>query len=196
MLQTATGDIIQAMSSTSEMRDPYTAGHQKRVRELAVAIGKEMGVAQDQLEGIRFAGIVHDIGKISIPSDILTKPGEISKMEFEVIKSHSQIGFELLSRIEFPWPIAKIVHQHHEKLDGTGYPNGLKGDDILLEAKIIAVADVVEAMTSHRPYRPSLGIEKALKEIQKKKNKSYDPEVVDACLNLFKQKKFEFSKEL
>jgi putative nucleotidyltransferase with HDIG domain/PAS domain S-box-containing protein len=195
MLQKATEDIIQAMSSTSEMRDPYTAGHQKRVRELAVAIGNELGVEPDQLEGIRFAGIVHDIGKISVPSDILSKPGVISKMELEVIKSHSQVGYELLSKLEFPWPIADIVHQHHEKIDGTGYPNHLKRDEILLEAKIIAVADVVEAMTSHRPYRPALGIDVAIEEIKKRKNIYYEPEVVEACIKLFAEERFAFSKE-
>ncbi len=194
MLQKATGDIIQAMSSTSEMRDPYTAGHQRRVKELAVAIGEKMNISKEQLEGVKFAGIIHDIGKIAVPSDILSKPGRISKMEFEVIKSHSQVGYELLNKIEFPWPISKIVHQHHEHLDGSGYPNGLSGDDILMEARILAVADVVEAMTSHRPYRAALGINTALEEIDKHKHDQFDPTVVDACMSLFKEKKFEFSK--
>lgn len=194
MLQKATGDIIKAMSSTSEMRDPYTAGHQKRVKELAVAIGEEMNISKEQLEGVKFAGIIHDIGKISVPSDILSKPGRISKMEFEVIKSHSQIGFELLNKIEFPWPISKIVHQHHEHLDGSGYPNGISGDAILLEARILAVSDVVEAMTSHRPYRAALGIDAALEEIDNHRLDYFDPAIVDACITLFKEKKFEFSK--
>jgi PAS domain S-box-containing protein/putative nucleotidyltransferase with HDIG domain len=194
MLQNATGDIIQAMSSTSEMRDPYTAGHQRRVKELAVAIGEKMNISKEQLEGVKFAGIIHDIGKISVPSDILSKPGKISKMEFEVIKSHSQVGFELLSRIEFPWPISKIVHQHHEHLDGSGYPNGVTGSDILLEARILTVADVVEAMTSHRPYRAALGIDVALEEIYQHRHDQFDPIVVDACMSLFNEKKFEFSK--
>ncbi|MFC1898356.1 HD domain-containing phosphohydrolase [Candidatus Cloacimonadota bacterium] len=193
MLQKSTGDIIQAMSSTSEMRDPYTAGHQKRVKELAVAIGNEMNITKEQLEGLKFAGIIHDIGKISVPSDILSKPGKISPMEFEVIKNHSQVGFELLSTIKFPWPISTIVHQHHERMDGSGYPNGLAGEEILLESRILSVADVVEAMTSHRPYRAALGIEKALHEIELHKNDSYDSAVVDACITLFKEDKFSFS---
>ncbi|HPR16860.1 MAG TPA: HD domain-containing protein [Candidatus Cloacimonadota bacterium] len=193
ILQKATGDIIQAMSSTSEMRDPYTAGHQKRVKELAVAIGRKMNINQEQLEGLKFAGIIHDIGKISVPSDILSKPGKINKMEFEVIKNHSQVGFDLLNKIEFPWPISRIVHQHHERMDGSGYPLGLKSDQILLEARILAVADVVEAMTSHRPYRAALGIEQALQEIADHKHDYYDPNVVDACIALFREKKFKFS---
>lgn len=193
MLQKTTGDIIQAMSSTSEMRDPYTAGHQRRVKDLAVAIGEELKISQEQLEAVKFAGIIHDIGKISVPSDILSKPGKISPMEFEVIKSHSQIGYELLDKIEFPWPISNIVHQHHEHLDGSGYPLGISGDDILIEARILAVADVVEAMTSHRPYRAALGIDKALQEIQDHKNDHFDPAVVDACIALFAENKFVFS---
>lgn len=193
MLQKATEDIIQAMASTSEMRDPYTAGHQKRVRELAIAIGNEMKITKEQLEGVKFAGIVHDIGKISVPSDILSKPGKISSTEFEVIKGHSQTGFDLLNKIEFPWPISEIVYQHHERMDGSGYPRGLKEDDILLEARILAVADVVEAMTSHRPYRAAHGIEKALREIEKNKGKFYDLKTVDACINLFKENKFDFT---
>lgn len=193
ILQKATGDIIQAMSSTSEMRDPYTAGHQKRVKELALAIGKEMKIKKEQLEGLKFAGIIHDIGKISVPSDILSKPGKINKMEFEVIKNHAQVGYDLLRKIEFPWPIATIVHQHHERMDGSGYPLGLKGDQILLEARILAVADVVEAMTSHRPYRAALGTEKALEEIQAHATDFFDPAVVNACLSLFKEGKFQFT---
>ncbi|MCF7794239.1 MAG: HD-GYP domain-containing protein [Candidatus Cloacimonetes bacterium] len=193
MLQKATGDIIQAMSNTSEMRDPYTAGHQKRVKELAVAIGREMKVDKDKLEGLKFAGIIHDIGKISVPSDILSKPGKINIMEFEVIKNHSQVGYDLLSTIEFPWPISTIVHQHHERMDGSGYPNGLKGDEILVESRILAVADVVEAMTSHRPYRAALGTEKALEEIKAHTTDYYDPDVVKACVRLFEEGKFEFT---
>lgn len=193
MLKKSTEDIIQAMASTSEMRDPYTAGHQKRVRELAIAIGNEMKISKEQLEGVKFAGIVHDIGKISVPSDILSKPGKISNTEFEVIKGHSQTGYDLLNKIEFPWPISEIVYQHHERIDGSGYPRGLKDDEILLEACILAVADVVEAMTSHRPYRAAYGIEKALEEIEKYKGKYYDPKTVDACFNLFKENKFVFS---
>ena len=193
MLQKATEDIIQAMSYTSEIRDPYTAGHQKKVCELAVAIGEEMSITEEQLQGVKFAAMIHDIGKISVPSDILSKPGKIGVTEFEVVKGHSQTGYELLDKINFPWPISDIVHQHHERLDGSGYPNGLKEDSILLEAKIISVADTVEAMTSHRPYRPALGIEIALKEIETNKGKFFDPNIVDACINIFR-KGFQFSE--
>jgi putative nucleotidyltransferase with HDIG domain len=177
------------------MRDPYTAGHQKRVQELAMTIGKYMRISKEQLEGVKFAGIIHDIGKIAVPADILSKPGKINRMEFEVIKNHCQVGYELLSEIAFPWPIADIVHQHHEHVDGTGYPNKLRGDDILLEAKILSVADVVEAMTSHRPYRPALGIQVALDEIVKHKGTWFEPIVVDACLAVFAEKKFSFTQE-
>ncbi len=192
MLQKSTEDIIQAMSYTSEIRDPYTAGHQKKVCELAEAIGKEMNITEEQLQGVKFAAMIHDIGKISVPSDILSKPGKIGVTEFEVVKSHSQTGYELLDKINFPWPISDIVHQHHERLDGSGYPNGLKEDDILLEAKIIAVADTVEAMTSHRPYRPALGIKIALEEITTNRGKYFDPNVVDACTSIF-DNGFQFS---
>ena len=193
MLQKATEDIIQAMSFTSEIRDPYTAGHQKKVCELAVAIGKEMNITEEQLQGVKFAAMIHDIGKISVPSDILSKPGKIGKTEFEVVKGHSQTGYELLDKINFPWPISDIVHQHHEKLDGSGYPNGLKDDDILLEAKIISVADTVEAMTAHRPYRAALGIDKAMEEITTNKGKFFDSNVVNACVDIFSNG-FQFSE--
>ena len=193
MLQKATEDIIQAMSFTSEIRDPYTAGHQKKVCELAVAIGEEMNITEEQLQGVKFAAMIHDIGKISVPSDILSKPGKIGKTEFEVVKGHSQTGYELLDKINFPWPISDIVHQHHEKLDGSGYPNGLKDDDILLEAKIISVADTVEAMTAHRPYRAALGIDKAMEEITTNKGKFFDSNVVDACVDIFSNG-FQFSE--
>ncbi len=192
MLQKSTEDIIQAMSYTSEIRDPYTAGHQKKVCELAEAIGKEMNITEEQLQGVKFAAMIHDIGKISVPSDILSKPGKIGVTEFEVVKSHSQTGYELLDKINFPWPISDIVHQHHERLDGSGYPNGLKENDILLEAKIIAVADTVEAMTSHRPYRPALGIKIALEEITTNRGKYFDSNVVDACTSIF-DNGFQFS---
>lgn len=193
MLQKATEDIVQAMSYTSEIRDPYTAGHQKKVCELAVAIGEDMKISEEQLQGVKFAAMIHDIGKISVPSDILSKPGKIGKTEFEVIKIHSQTGYELLDKINFPWPISQIVHQHHERMDGSGYPSGFKGDDILLEARIIAVADTVEAMTSHRPYRPSLGIERALEEIKNNRGKYFDPGAVDACIDIF-ENGFQFSE--
>jgi putative nucleotidyltransferase with HDIG domain len=195
ILKASTEKIVLAMARTSEMRDPYTAGHQKRVQELAMTIGKYMRISKEQLEGVKFAGIIHDIGKIAVPADILSKPGKINRMEFEVIKNHCQVGYELLSEIAFPWPIADIVHQHHEHVDGTGYPNKLRGDDILLEAKILSVADVVEAMTSHRPYRPALGIQVALDEIVKHKGTWFEPIVVDACLAVFAEKKFSFTQE-
>ncbi|MCF7858412.1 MAG: HD-GYP domain-containing protein [Candidatus Cloacimonetes bacterium] len=193
MLQKATEDIVRAMSYTSEIRDPYTAGHQKKVCELAEAIANEMAISEEQMQGVKFASMIHDIGKISIPSDILSKPGKIGATEFEVIKVHSQTGYELLDRINFPWPISDIVHQHHERLDGTGYPEGLQEKDILLEAKIIAVADTVEAMTSHRPYRPALGIDQALEEIVNNKGTHFDSRVVDSCVRIFKNG-FAFSE--
>ncbi|MCK4956066.1 MAG: HD domain-containing protein [Candidatus Cloacimonetes bacterium] len=192
MLKKATENIIMAMANTSEMRDPYTAGHQKRVRSLALAISKEMTVTSEQLEGIKFAGIIHDIGKVAVPSDILAKPGNITKVEFEVIKSHSAVGYNLLNKIEFPWPIAEIVHQHHEKLDGSGYPNGLKGNQILLEAQILTVADIVEAMVSHRPYRAALGTEIALSTIKNQRGTLLNAEIVDTCVKLFEEKNFTF----
>ena len=192
MLQKATEDIIQAMSYTSEIRDPYTAGHQKKVCELALEIGKELNITEEQLQGVKFAAMIHDIGKISVPSDILSKPGKIGVTEFEVVKGHSQTGYELLNKINFPWPISDIVHQHHERIDGSGYPNGLKDKDILLEAKIISVADTVEAMTSHRPYRPALGIKKAIEDITIHKGTYFDSNVVDACIKIF-DNGFKFS---
>ncbi len=183
---------IQAMAMTVEKRDPYTAGHQRRVANLARAIAKEMGLSKEQIAGIRMAGIIHDLGKISVPAEILSKPGELTKNEFEIAKEHAQVGYEILNEIEFPWPVAQIVYQHHERMDGSGYPNGLSGEDIILEARILGLADVVEAMASHRPYRPALGIDKALEEIQQNRGTLYDPEVVDACLKIFNKKGFKF----
>ena len=191
-LQKTLEETIYALASAIEMRDPYTAGHQKRVTKLACAIAKEMGLSKEQIEGIRMAGLIHDIGKISIPSEILTKPGKLNDLEYSLIKTHPQAGYNILKGIEFPWPVAQIVLQHHEMMDGSGYPQGLCGKDILLEARILAVADVVEAMSSHRPYRPAYGIDKALEEISKNKGILYDPEVVNACLRLFNQKEFKF----
>ena len=182
---------INALALALEMRDPYTAGHQKRVAQLAGAIAGEMNRPYDEVRGIRLAALIHDIGKIQVPSEILSKPGKLTEIEFELIKSHSQVGYDILKEIEFPWPIADIVYQHHERLDGSGYPRGLKGDEIMLQARIIAVADVVEAMSSHRPYRAALGTEEALAELKEKRGISYDPDVVDACLRLFKEKGFK-----
>jgi len=181
---------IQAISTTIEMRDPYTAGHQRRVALLAEAIAREMKLPEAQVEGIRFAAEIHDIGKIYVPAEILSKPTKLTELEYTIIKTHHQAGYDILKNIEFPWPIAQIVLQHHERINGSGYPNALKNGEILLEAKILAVADVVEAMSSHRPYRPSFGLDKALEEIQLNRGRLYEPEVVDSCLRLFKEKRF------
>ncbi len=182
---------IQAMAMTVESRDAYTAGHQRRATNIARAIAQEMCLDDEQVDAIRMAGVIHDLGKISIPAEILSKPGDISDVEFSLIKKHPEIGYNILKEIDFQWPIADIVLQHHERVDGSGYPNGLQGKDILLEAKIIGVADVIEAMASHRPYRPALGIEEAFGEIIDKKGICYDPAVVDAAVNLYEANWFE-----
>lgn len=184
---------IQTIAGVLEARDPYTAGHQRRVAELATAIAREMGLPYEQVEGVYFAAIVHDLGKIHIPSEILSKPGKLTDIEYLLIKTHSQAGYDILKDVKFPWPIADIVLQHHEKLDGSGYPQGLRGGQILLEARILTVADVVEAMSSHRPYRPALGVEATLQEIERGRGSVYDPAVADACLRLFAKKGFSFS---
>jgi len=184
--------VQQAMAKTLEIRDPYTAGHQRRVSQLACAIAKEMKQPRELIKGLNVAGILHDIGKIQIPTEILSKPGRLTALEFDVIKSHAEAGYEILKEIDFPWPIAQIVVQHHEKIDGSGYPKGLTDKDILIEAKILAVADVVEAMSSHRPYRPGLGIDVAMEEISNKSGTHYDRKVVNACLKVIKEKGFKF----
>jgi len=184
---------IETIADTVEARDPYTAGHQRRVSELAMAIAQEMGLPEEQINGIHLAGIIHDLGKINVPAEILSKPGKLSDIEFMLIKQHPQAGYDILKNVKFPWPIADIVLQHHERQDGSGYPQGLKGDAILLESRIMAVADVVEAMSSYRPYRPGLGIDVALKEIEGGRDSKYDPVVVDACLKLFAEERFMFS---
>jgi PAS domain S-box-containing protein len=186
---------IETIASTVEARDPYTAGHERRVGELATAIAIEMKLPQKQVNGIHLAAIIHDLGKIKIPAEILSKPGKLSDIEFMFIKTHPQAGYDILKDVLFPWPIADIILQHHEKLDGSGYPNGLKSEQILLEAKIITVADVVEAMSSHRPYRPALGIEVALNEIRRGSGTVYDSSVCDACIKLFNNKEFKFSTQ-
>ena len=191
-LQKANEGIIEAIVMAVEIRDPYTAGHQKKVATLARAIAQELGLTKEQVEAIRIAGAIHDLGKISIPADILSKPTKLTEIEFSLIKTHSESGYRLLKDIEFEFPLAQIVLQHHERLDGTGYPEGIKDQEILLEAKIIAVADVVEAMATFRPYRPALGIDQALEEISKNKGRLYDPQAVEACLRLFKEKGFTF----
>jgi len=192
-LQELMEEIVNGLVLAVEKRDPYTAGHQRRVSLLANAIAKKMGLDKKRADGLRIAAIVHDIGKINVPAEILSKPGKLSKTEFDLIKIHPQAGFEILSTINFPWPVAEIVLQHHEKYDGSGYPDGLKGEEIYLEARIIAVADLVEAFVSHRPYRPSLGIDYALKEIKSRKGKLFDKDVVEACLELFNNKEFSFT---
>lgn len=179
---------IHVLASIAEKRDPYTAGHQKNVAQLAREIAEQMGLPDDKKEAIFISGMVHDVGKITIPSEILTKPGKLTEVEFELIKEHSKIGYDILKDIRFPWPVAEIVRQHHERMNGSGYPDGLKNEEIHMEARVIAVADVVEAMSSHRPYRPALGVEKALDELEEKKGVLYDPMVVDACIELLKGK--------
>lgn len=192
-LQENLEDTIKMIATIVEMRDPYTAGHQRRVANLACAIAGQLGLPGEQVHGIYLAGIVHDLGKIQIPAEILGKPGKISDIEFSLIKEHPQAGFNILKFVDFPWPIAQMVLQHHEWFDGSGYPQGLRGDDILLGAKILSVADVVEAMSSHRPYRPGLGIEAALEEIVRGCGVQFDPQVVDACLTLFREQKYHFT---
>ncbi len=183
---------IQAMAHTVEVRDPHTAGHQRRVTDLACAIGVEMGLSDDKIYAIRTAGAIHDIGMISVPAEILSKTRQLTEIEFGMIKSHPQVGYEILKEIDFPWDVASIVLQHHERTDGSGYPQALKGENILLEARIIGLADIVEAMVSHRPYRPALGIDKALEEISRNRGTLYDPKVTDAGLRTFKQRGFKF----
>lgn len=191
-LQNAQEQTVVALASTAEIRDPYTSGHQKNVTKLSCSIAEHMGLSAELIKGLRIAGLLHDIGKISVPAEILSKPGEITKDERNIIKNHCRVGYDILKGIEFPWPIAKIVLQHHERMDGSGYPLGIQGEEIILEARIIAVADVIEAMFSHRPYRAALGLDEALEEIRKNRGTSFDPEVVDACLKLASSGKLEF----
>jgi len=192
-LRKAFGATIQVMVSAVEIRDPYTAGHQARTADIARAIAEEMGLDQDKIDGIHMAGTIHDIGKLSIPAEILSKPTKLTNIEFSLIKEHPQTGYEILKDIESPWPLAEIVYQHHERMNGSGYPRNLKGDEIIMEARIMAVADVVEAMASHRPYRAALGIEAALEEIEKNRGVFYDDSAVDACLRLFREKGYQLS---
>ncbi len=191
-LRNAMNAIIEAMVLTIETRDPYTAGHQRRVTNLARAIARELGLTEDQVDGIRTAGVIHDLGKISIPAEILSRPGKLLPLEYGLIKTHAQVGYDILKNIEFPWPVAEIVHQHHEKMDGSGYPVGISGKDILIESRVIAVADVVEAMASHRPYRAALGIDRSLEEITSNRETLFDKDAVDACIMLFTKKDFTF----
>ncbi len=191
----ALNGTIQAISLMGEMRDPYTAGHEKRVAELSCAIAKEIGFTEDRIEGIRISGFLHDIGKIVVPAEILSKPTKLNEYEYGIIKTHPQVGYDVLKGLEFPWPVAQATLQHQERLNGSGYPAGLKGEEIIVEARILAVADVVEAMMNHRPYRPALGIDKAMEEITRNKGVLYDPRVVDACLKLFKENGFRFMEK-
>lgn len=185
-------DTVSAIAATIEMRDPYTAGHQKRVSSLACAIAQEIGMEVERIEGLSLAAQIHDVGKIQVPAEILSKPTQLNIVEYALIQFHPEAGYEIIKDINFPWPIAKIIRQHHEKLDGSGYPHGLKGDEILLESRILTVADIVEAMASHRPYRPALGIDAALEEIQKGRGITLDANVVDVCIALFKENRFSF----
>jgi putative nucleotidyltransferase with HDIG domain len=185
-------ETIEAIGSALEKRDPYTAGHQRQVAKLAHAIAQEMKLPQEIAEGIYMGCLIHDIGKIYIPAEILSRPGKLTAPEFEIIKCHSQVGYDIIKGIEFPWPVAKMILEHHERLNGSGYPQGLKGDEISLEARILAVSDVVEAMASHRPYRPAVGLDSALDEISQNRGTLYDPQAVDVCLRLFREKSFQF----
>jgi PAS domain S-box-containing protein/putative nucleotidyltransferase with HDIG domain len=191
-LQNALGSTIQAISKIVESRDPYTSGHQERVARLATAIASEMGLPGQLIESIRMAATLHDVGKIHVPAEILSKPKHLSSIEMGMVRMHSEVGYGILAPIDFPYPVAQIVAQHHERMDGTGYPAGLTGKDILLEARILAVADVVEAMASHRPYRPAFAIDESLEEILRYRGIRYDQEVVDICLKLFTEKLFVF----
>jgi putative nucleotidyltransferase with HDIG domain len=193
-LQRTMDGVISAISAVVESRDPYTAGHQRRVAELARAIAVEMGLTEWQRKGMHIIGLLHDVGKIAVPAEILSKPGKISQYEFNIIKNHSRIGFEILEKVDFPWPVARAILQHHERLNGSGYPEGIAGGEIILEAKILSVADVVEAMSSHRPYRPALGLEKALEEIKQHSGILYDREAVEACLKLLNNRQFAFDE--
>jgi HD-GYP domain-containing protein (c-di-GMP phosphodiesterase class II) len=186
--------VIWAIDVIVETRDPYTAGHQHQVAQLATAIGTAMGLPTETIEAIYVSASIHDLGKIYVPAEILSKPGHISDIERGIIRTHPQVGYDILKTIDFPWPIAEIVLQHHERLDGSGYPRGLKEGNILIEARILGLADVVESMGSHRPYRPTLGIERALDEIRQNRGTLYDPEVVDVCLELFLNKGFHFEQ--
>jgi PAS domain S-box-containing protein len=191
-LKKALNGTVKALANTLESKDPYTASHQRRVVQLACALAQELGESADAIEGIRVMGFLHDLGKIAIPGEILSKPSKLNEFEFNLIKIHPQAGYDILKEIDFPWPVALAVLQHHERLDGSGYPHGLLGDDIILEAKILAVADVVEAIASHRPYRPALGLDYAMAELSRNQGVLYDPIVAQACMNLFSEQRFAF----
>jgi putative nucleotidyltransferase with HDIG domain len=191
-LQRALYETIDAITLMTEIKDPYTSGHQKRVAIISSAIATELGLPKDTIDGIYVAGLLHDVGKISVPNDILAKPGKLNEGEFIIIKNHPIVSYNILEHIEFPWPIANIVNQHHERIDGSGYPHGVLGDEMSIGSRILSVADVVEAMTAHRPYRPALGLKKALSEIGNNKGTLYDREITEACIKVFKEKKVKF----
>ena len=191
-LQKFIEDTAYIIMKVVETRDPYSIGHQQRVSKLATAIAQEMKLPQDKIEGIRIASLVHDIGKVNLPTEIVSKPSKLVEVEFNLVKNYPKVGYDILKKVDFPWPVAEIVFQHQEKIDGSGYPRGLKGDEICIEAKILGVANVVEAMSSYKSYRPALSIDEALAEIAENKNILFDPEVVDTCTKLFKEKGFKF----
>ena len=194
-LRVSLEQTIQVIAETVDQRDPYTAGHQRRVADLCVAIAGKLGLSSQRTQGLRLAAGIHDLGKIGIPAEILAKPGRLTENQFNLIKEHAQLGYEIVKSVQFPWPIAQMILQHHERLDGSGYPRGLKADEIFLESRILAVADVVEAMSSHRPYRPSRGIKVALDEVLSKSGALYDPEAVEACVNLFRREGYQFPRQ-
>jgi len=191
-LQKIIEDTANIITKVVETRDPYSTGHQQRVSKLATAIAREMKLPQDKIEGTKIASLVHDIGKVNLPTEIISKPNKLIEVEFNLIKNYPKVGYDILKKVDFPWPIAEIVLQHQEKINCSGYPRGLKGDEICIEAKILGVANVVEAMSSYKSYRPALSIDEALAEISKNKNILFDPEVADTCLKLFKEKGFKF----
>ena len=191
--QKAMEGSVQAIALAVEMRDPYTSGHQNRVADLAGAIARKMGLSEDRIYGLQMASVIHDLGKLTIPGEILCKPGRLSGPEYEMIKTHAQSGYDILKKIDFPWPLADIVLQHHERMDGSGYPHGLSGDAIRMEARILSVADVYETIGSHRPYRPSLGLKKAMGELTDNSGRLYDPAVVEACLRLVNEYGYQFT---
>jgi putative two-component system response regulator len=189
-LQRAMEGIIQTLSVAVEIRDPYTAGHQQRVADLATSVAREMGLSEDDIYGLHMASVIHDLGKITVPAEILAKPGKLSELEYELIKNHVRAGYDILKQMEFPWPLAEIILQHHERLDGSGYPQGLKNGQIMMQARILSVADVFETIASHRPYRPSLGLQRAIDELNINKGVQFDPQVVDAIIKLVEEKRF------
>ena len=187
-LEVAFMSSVEVATRLGELRDPYTAGHQRRVSDIAAAIGAELGWDERRREGLRVAGFLHDVGQITVPAEVLAKPGKLSPIAYQLVQGHAQAGYDVLKGVKFPWPVAEVALQHHERMDGSGYPQCLKGDEILLEARVMAVADVIEAMASHRPYRAALGLARALEEITRGRATRYDGAVVDACLRLFREK--------